>query len=191
VRNYQAGIERGANRIVEQGWSYCDLLASESEFLATNLRQSWEQPGAPGISEQAAMWYAVGLVDDCQQAFGASVQPEHDVHQLIRLHPDAGTRYEAEAALAMLVRFDVVMAPYRLAWNRVVGKSRGEGGMETVCRLASEHEPAVVEAWHDWLWQPGTSAYDHGDASLFAIAASRLSQSMGAVLSLEPEPSHP
>lgn len=185
MRHYQAGMERGMGEPVEQGWAYCDQLAGESRLVADNLRQSWEQPESD-LSELAAMWYAGGLVYDCKQAFGGPGEPEHDIHNLIKLHPDADTRYEAEAALATIVRFDVVMEPYESAWERVVRRYRGEGGIETVCRLVREHEPDTVEAWHDWLWQPGASANDHANASMFAIAAARLASSTESILDLEP-----
>jgi hypothetical protein len=181
MRHYQPGIEVPAGEVVERGWNYCDHLASESAFVVTNLRQSWGRHGESDISELASMWYASDLVDTCKQAFVLPGEPEHDIHRLIGLHPDAKTRYEAEAALATIARFDVTMEPYRLALKRLPLT----GSLEAICRAMSEHEPDTVQAWHDWLWQPGASLTDYGEASLFAIASAQLAQSMEAVLSLD------
>lgn len=182
MRNYQPGTEACVGTVVEQGWGYCEGLADLSEFVVANLRQSWERTGGSGFGEQVAMWYAVGLVDDCTRAFVAPGERDHDVHQLIGLHPDVGTRYEAEAALGAVVRFDVTFEPYRAAFKRLPPKRRD---LEGVSEDMREFEPGAVQAWHDWLWQPGKSPNDHGDASVFAVAAARLTDSMRAVLTLE------
>jgi hypothetical protein len=179
-------MDRRREQDLGPGGDLCRLLADEANFAASELHQSWTRRDQDSqLSELKALWYGVHLVGDCRQALTGAESEGRGLRQRIIFHPDPETRYEVEAALTTIAQRRPTLEPYRLALARLTMSS--EVNLDAMCQALREQEPSVVQAWHDWLWPAVGSARDHGDSSLFAIAASRLSRGMEAVLAADRE----
>lgn len=171
------------------GWDLIELLADEAGFAASQLHESWTRPAGKKslLAEQKALWYGVHLVYDCKQALFDHETEGRALRQRVMSYPDPETRYEVEAALMAVARREATMEPYRRALARLSIPS--EPSLEAMCHSLREQEPSALQAWHNWLWPKGASASDHGDSSVFAIAAARLSHGMEAILAADADTS--
>jgi hypothetical protein len=148
----------------------------------TQLYHAWEHPDEePRLAEYKALWYGAHLVHDCKLVLADWSSPESGVRELVIVHGDPKVRYEVEAALGTLAGFGFMMEPVMGALRRL--RVSGDASLEAICLALPEQEPSVAETWHNWMWPDHGSTADHGDASLFAIAAARLSEGLQTVIS--------
>jgi hypothetical protein len=153
---------------VEHQWA---ALLFAAEGAATTLRESWKRPVRHNKKiERLALWHTVSLEHQCEQA-----QEPDSVIRLPLQPNDCGpeARYEIESAVRMIPR----VVPYLdLDLHRLradTGETSEDWGEDM-----AERNPSLVARWHRWLWandphQPYAEG-EHGQASVLAVAASRL-----------------
>lgn len=146
------------------------------------MEKSWAgSDGDTQMAEMRALRYGAFLAYDCNRAT-AQTDEGREVKILMMYHHDPAAKYEARSALTALASYHDQMAPYFTALGELTIPN--EVTLDAICQQFLIQEPALAKMWHNWLWPKGLSEHDHGEASLFAIAASRLSHSMEAILGL-------
>jgi hypothetical protein len=144
------------------------------------MEKSWAgSDGDTQMAEMRALRYGAFLAYDCNRAT-AQTDEGREVKILIMYHHDPAAKYEAGSAITTLASYHDRLAPYFTALGKLPMPS--EVTLDSMCQQFLVHEPDLAKAWHNWLWPRGLSENDHGEASLFAIAASRLSSSMEAII---------
>lgn len=144
------------------------------------MEKAWANTADTQLAELKALWHSIGLVYDCNMAT-TRTDEGREVAALLAHHANPVSRYEARMALTHLANYNHIMSPYSLAIKRNLPLSNAQT-FDEVCQQFLAQEPELAQMWHNWLWPKGLAENDHGDASLFAIAASRLSQSMGDIV---------
>lgn len=162
------------------GQELCIHLAGEAGLTVLEMEKAWANTADSQLAEIKALHYGIGLMRDCNKAT-ARTDEGREVATLLAYNGNPVSRYDARMALAHLTSYDYMMSPYSAAMDRLLSVPRSQT-LEEICQEFVAQEPALARTWHNWLWPRGLAENDHGGASLFAIAASRLSQSMGDIV---------
>jgi hypothetical protein len=181
----QASGELGGNApILPQrvDW-FLNLMHYQASNAAENLNESWKRPVRPNMRlEHLALSHSVALERYCTRAIEREDTDPHSSPPLLPLPEEYGgpeTRYAVEAAILMIPRL-VPFTHHDLERLRAV---------DTHPETMAEREPELVADWHRWLWSNNPKvphpADEHGQASLLAIAASRLSDNLQEVLGFQ------
>jgi hypothetical protein len=149
--------------------SFWQLSRSYAAGVSWSLDESWKRPVRHNRKlERLALWYTVSLDKNLEYALdaGSRVFPLS-----VAFDPDA--RYEITAAVHEIPRL-VPFAAERSNLRQPIGSHFDAWGEEI-----SDREPQLVGRWHEWVWETsGTAAdtQDHGDASVLAVACTRLAE---------------
>lgn len=179
---------------VAQFLSSMETVASGT---VANLRESWRQPDRPSEPiERFALWNTVVLDEVCERALEIGTQQSRSVDDALD-SIDPETRYEVYAAIRMVPR---IVLPFKLDLDKLKVPSdervdeRALWEVDQAAALAATKARAdraignseLVAKWHSWLWLGDASDHepdaDRGDASMLAIAASRLADNLQTVL---------
>lgn len=178
-RDKERAAERLSDPLIERGCELRDHLADEASFAVTSIHESWRASDDKDASHGKALWYGFHLAVDCQEALTLTSDTQSHIGELLNSQPDLAKRYDAYAALSTIAAFAEGMETYHAALRRICMQSRScPPGLDSFFRSFSLREPEVMKSWHLWLRPPNTLTDDHGDASIFAMAAERLSQQM-------------
>jgi hypothetical protein len=159
---------------------FFDLLHFYAAGAIDHLEASWKRPGRHNKKiERLAMWYSVSLELGCEQIRSPD-SPAHLYYRSLAVgNPE--TRYDIESAVQLIPPLFPYANPDEKSRLRAFSDRSFEDWGETM----AQREPRLVAQWHSWLWQKGNLSIegDHGQASVFAVAVSRLATGLEQVLS--------
>jgi len=155
-----------------------ELFGSLNAFsggTSDSLRKCWGGTAYnPDASERAALWYAYALGDSIQTALE---WPEF--LSLRTLWPEATVdeRYVFQSAIHMIHH----NLPFSATEREILASEHNQDDYAFHSRTISDHQPELIERWHDWIWSdeegtPQTQVRFMGASALLAESCARLYQ---------------
>lgn len=202
-----AQVEHGPDdepRLYPHYVQFLSTMEAAANGTAAWLQDSWRQPDHSGYRpfERIALRNTVVLDEVCEKALETGTHQSWAVKEAFE-EAEPETRYEVHAAMRMIPRLvlpfkrdlDKLKVPFdkRLS-EGALWEVNQAGGIEATMAMARKAmgNRKIVADWHRWLWLGDASDHepgaDHGDASMLAIAASRLCTKLQTVLG-ESQPS--
>lgn len=151
----------GGEALDRESDNFFARLQFEASGTVKYARESWQRPKRHNRRlERAALWYALGLDADCEEA----LQPYRS-ELLLPVGTDVSNRYEIQAA----VRSIHGVFPYSPVTRDLLRKgSSGNPHFEVEDAIA---RPECFDRWHSWLWMDG---HDNPQSSIEALGASAI-----------------
>lgn len=136
--------------ISPEDWETYQGMHHLGERAVHYFTQSWQQSGSHNRSlERSALWSSLGLDRYC----GLALQESNRV--LLWPPVDATTRYYLQTGIRTVHATLPFTADERQALSswlpEVGGRIYRHGSYDDRPELA-DHEPELVERWHEWLW---------------------------------------
>jgi hypothetical protein len=151
------------------------------QTAVAQLQQSWrEAADEPSLTEMKALWRSADLTYYCHTLHTQSATPEWcSIERMIAHNRNPATRYRVSAALATIVSFSEELLPYQDVFRTLKHRPPdesvdAESYVESFYNSVRLQRPDAAEHWHRWIWPTNRARGDHGDASVFAIAATEL-----------------
>lgn len=178
-------------------WQAYGRMIRSAKAARYHMRGAWRQPSNHDhYAQRMALWNTVVVANDCAEA----LEPGHP----LRLWPPdvrADVRYELQASIRMIdatvpftasERQALTDGPLQAFLNYYNGTFYDEALARHEHRLA-DHEPELVNRWHDWLWQdeldrPQTCVRAMGASAVLAHSYEQLASSLYIILA-DPESS--
>jgi hypothetical protein len=167
--------ERGLS---PDAYDFYSRLQFHAGGTSEHLGQSWERPKRHnrGI-ERLALWMAVGLHEDCEQALA----PRNST-LLLPPSPGVGVRYELQAG----IRIVHGIMPFSLSERHTLRHDIEVGHLPSD-EMGPPIDPALVERWHRWLWmdeqgEPQTNVEALGASAVLGEACERLNLAAREIL---------
>lgn len=160
--------------------NFCSRLHLDASTAAHALQESWRRPVRHNRGfEQEALYHAASLSKQCTYATGAKDTLGLVSSMRANATGDLDVRYGIEAS----VRLIPSLMPYNQAEVERLHTERYRW-FELWADSMIQQEPELVTRWHRWIWdtQADDTPEGRGDASLLALACSRLAMGLEVFL---------